>query len=351
MYANAPHVIRAAMPDVAEQILTLIPPHSNDYYLEGTVIDICDLLPEDLAVDADAVFVARTPVFVPNAEAYAPAEDARVVCIYQGVSTALGFYAYLMRRSYRLIADQDLANVRTAGELLNLARAAIPQLLTDADVALVLDRRRGWLEDVDIDAELTDLQLEPIDRVPTGESAVVLLHDLGEHFVVAHEIAHHLLGHTHHNHFAFRLHPARAHLVRLRAAMSVAIDEDAWTPAQIQEFDADALAFLCLAGEVCDPGSFEKARWYGAIMGALLALPTLEDLALMGGAAAHRGIDRMVRAVGETHPPILDRLDQIIRFVAAFPAFVYGSESEGHPGALVGQALVFRDLLVASRSI
>jgi hypothetical protein len=176
------------------------------------------------------------------------------------------------------------------------------------------------------------------------------LHDRGEHFVVAHEMAHHLLGHTDQKHFDFRLHPAASRLLQLRQEMDVHAAKDVWNQEQIGELDADAFAFLALAGEIESPGAFDTAAWYGAMIAALLALPALEDLALAAAAVA-LDEDQGQRLVRETHPPVGHRVDQVASFVFAFPQPTPANSVPGHPVGLLAQAEVFRYMLAASRNL
>ena len=337
------------MPEMADDILALEPEHSNDYYLDATVIDFVDLLPLSIAVDANEIFVARTPTLDPDAEALALAEDARVAFVYQGLSTALTFYAYLQRRIVRFILSLDRSSAQTSGDVIRMAEAQMPRLLADGDVALVLDRRHRWAkaEEVVIDDNVVGVLERYDDRLPWGTVAVNELHDLGEHFVVGHEIAHHLLGHLQRSPFEYRSHPAATALSEARHRMEVSRVDAGWNDAQLQEFDADAFAFLTLAGEIEAPGGFDRRRWYGALIGSLLALPALEDLALAAAVAAEDADTR--RLVAETHPPVGERIGQIVEFVKCFPPPGDDASVVGHPAGLIAQAVVYWKVLSASR--
>jgi hypothetical protein len=350
IYHKDPDTLRSRMPEIAEQILALTTDHSNDYYLDATVEDIIGLLPPAIATDAQGVYVARTPELQPNAEAEALAEDARLAYVYQGLGTALAFYAFLQRRVFHLLQSLDRTTAMSIGDVLFLAEAELPQLVQDPDVALVLEARRRWrsAEEVEINDELIQVFERHDDRSPSGTQAVNELHDLGEHFVVAHEIAHHLLGHLHQKPFAYRSHPAKLALQQARQRTGVAQDGEAnWNESQLHEFDADAFAFLTLSGEIAAPDGFDRRRWYGALMGALLALPALEDLAFASAAAS--GDLEPTRLVADTHPPIGDRVGQIVDFAQRFPPPGDEASDAGHPAGIVAQAVVYWKLLTLTR--
>ena len=349
VYRKAPDALREAMPAIAEDILAFEPEHSNDYYLDATVIDIVGLLPLVIAADANEIFVARTPTLEPNAEAEALGEYARVAYVYQGLSTALTFYAYLQRRIVQLMLSLDRSAVRTSGNVIRMAAAQLPRLLEDRDIALVLERRKQWAqgEEVDIDDEIVAVLERYDDRLSSGSVAINQLHDLGEHFVVGHEMAHHLLGHLQRRPFEYRSHPAATALLEARQRLQVTRTDDGWNDAQVQEFDADAFAFLTLAGEIQAPGTFDHRRWYAALIGSLLALPALEDLAL-AAAAASDGVEAR-RVVAETHPPVGDRISQILEFAKRFPRSGDDALVMPHPDGLIVQALVYWRFLTASR--
>ena len=349
VYRKDPERLRETAPDIAEQILALEPRHSNDYYLEPTVTYIVDLLPPPIDADADSIFVARTATLEPNAEATALAEDARVAYMYQGLGTALLFYAYLQRRIVRLLFTLDRSAATTMGDVVRLAEAHLPQLAADSDVALVLQRRKRWAqaEQVDIDPQVIGVLERWDDVLPSGTPAVNELQDVGEHFVVAHEIAHHLLGHLHRKPFAYRAHPAATALLQARQRLGVQIDEDRWNSDQLAEFDADAFAFLTLAGEIQAPGSFDWHGWYGALIGSLLALPALEDLATAAASAV--GEANPPRMVADTHPPVGDRIAQLVEFTEQYPPPGEEASELGHPMGIISQVLLYWKFLNNTR--
>lgn len=346
MYLKRPEWVEAEMPEIALEVLTVVPEHSNDFYLDATVRDIVALLPADIAADADEIFVARVPDLVPNAEAFAAAEDARLAYVFVGVGTMLGFYAVILRRTVHLLMNLRDENLATLGEAMERARSGIPSLLAQADIQLILTRRRNWLSNVDLAPDLEAVLREWDERTASGIPTINELHDLGEHFVVAHEMAHHLLGHTHSTLFAYRSHPAIVRLEELRALTGVRIEEHAFNEYQVREFDADAVAFMTMAGEALEPGSWNAPRWYAAILGAMLALPALEDVALAaaGQPAQESGA---VPLAHETHPPTSSRIQQIVDFIQAFPE--PDSETAPHPIGLMFQVLLYREVLEMSR--
>lgn len=340
VYEKDPEAVREQFPDVGEQILTLIPENSNDYWLDATLSDLLGWLPDDLAVDAREIFIARTPGYELQAEAWATSSEARLVAVCAGIVNVLICYAVLMRKSYQALRDAERTGVATIRDAMASARERIPEILADRAVALILRSRRDWFEKgVSLDDPLLEVLGEWNERTSNGTLTVIELEDVGEHFIVAHEVAHHLLGHTHSPTFPTRSHPAKAHLEAARGRLRVEVSDAGWNARQLDELDADALAFLAIANELKAPGAFDPSSWYRAMTGALLALPALEDV----GLAAQTPDDGW----SETHPPIEARLAQIFQFIVAFPA--PDKNRPHHPIGLAAQAIFFRDVLTAAR--
>jgi hypothetical protein len=344
IWRKHPEFVRSQMTEMADDVLALEPRNSNDFMLQGTIDDILSCLPPDLERDASSIFVARASDNAVQAEAWAATATARLVSVSGGLSPVMGIYALIARRTFHLIMRLDRTGLKDIGELLTRGRARISDLLREPDVATVLRQRGRWLDEgVVLNEQVQEIFLSWEETTSQGISTIVEMQDLAEHFVVAHEFAHHLLGHLQNPMFPFRLHPAIVHMSSVRKRLGLELDyedEAQWNEDQVHELDCDAFAFLALAGEF-GSSSWDRGRWYGAIFGALVALPALEDAALFGAVDGH---SRSI--VGESHPPMADRFGQLADFIHAFP---WTDEDKDHPVGLLAQLLLYADVIQAAR--
>ncbi|MCU1372365.1 MAG: hypothetical protein JWO77_3559 [Ilumatobacteraceae bacterium] len=328
----------------AQDILDLEPPHSNDFWLEGSLIDLLNLSPPSIRQQVDAVFVVRTMSLQMNAEAWMPRKGEQLVGVYDGTRGVLLAYAAIMRRCYHLMRSQAERGHGTVGETVTSYLSEMDELLADPVVEILNRQRQGWAsgQDAYLDEAAADL-LNSYDEVgPSGLVTIRELLDLADHFVLGHEIGHHVLAHTHPPQWGGCAFPARLLLAQARHDLGVEVGHG-WTERQEMEFDADAFGFLLYAGWFTEDEP-DRTEWYRAIFAAMLALPALEDLA--SGPVPDSG-KRFAMSEPE-YPPLADRIDQIARLVQAFPQELQ-KEDPHHPVGLLQQMLLFRAFLVDSR--
>lgn len=261
------------------------PVRSNCPELTDVVEDLVDGMPHDWQPVADELFVGR----VIGGEVNATAEtsrDARIVRLDLQYTSALFAYATAW--------DEQMLALRL---VLGEAQAGGPGV-EDRIAALDAERfarywdalevaRADMLDPGQIAALAAELRVaSSADRTDERELGVLL----AESWVVCHEVAHHLLGHT------------LTHRPALPAAALVAAHRypellDGLNPSQADECDADVLAFLLLA-RACDPDVPPGARdLYRAQLGAALGLIALTHVndgwtTELGPDRTHPGLDR-----------------------------------------------------------
>jgi hypothetical protein len=342
-YARDEAATRAAWGERAEEVLSTTPENSNDFWLAACANDLAAVAPAELREQIEGIFVARTPSREVNAEAWMPAKSEHLVGVYEGTTVVLLAYAAIMRRCYHLMASSRGRGFKTIGEASTAFLEEMKDLLSDPLVAALTAQRAVWAggSTVEIEERVAELLNEFDERLPSGAVSIRELLDVADHFVLAHEFGHHLLGHTYAQPWGPCQFPARSLLVAARGTLGVSLG-DGWSERQEEELDADAFGFLLLAGWFTEEPS-DRTRWYAAIFGALLALPVLEDLAAGSRVSAGLGL------AAPEYPPLETRVGQIVHLINAYPESLT-DDDEHHPAGLLQQMLLFQSFLIESRS-
>lgn len=256
------------------------PERSNCPELSGVVEDLLTSMPAEWRPVADDVFVGRTIGADVNAAARTK-HDARLVTLSLQYTNVL--------HAYVVVFDEQQAAMRAVltasddgGPSADAAIDLIGSDRFDRYWDLLEQGRPNWMDPRLVAGLVADLQVLPgHERSPAREHVVLA----AETWIVCHELAHHLLGHTVSKR---RTLPASALVDGHRPA-------GLWTglnASQREELDADVLAFLLAAGACA--GDLPLARGlYAAEMGAGTALVALAHV---------KDAWTTVRAPEETHP-------------------------------------------------
>lgn len=330
-------------PELADPLLEYEPSQSNDFLLEEGLQRLAARAPAPLVTQIHGVFAVRTRTQDLNAEAWCHANRGRLVAVHSGTRSALMAFALVQRKTTAFIQGlQADGTFESIGAVVSAAQTQMALLAQDPVVQGVFGLRQQWSQQGHLGLEESEIAwLSANDEQVDGGSAMSMLTELGEWFIIGHELAHHLLGHTwekagiwpHCSHDAISL----LETWRAKLGLPAHVDIDSRT----QELDADLLGFLLLSGVLKDGPDYPT--WYGALFGALLAFPVME---LLVGAAGEPTAD-MLGAYGEEddYPPIGERVEQIATVARAFPG-PPPSDGSHAPEGLVIQMLLFRDLLL-----
>ncbi|WP_413801443.1 hypothetical protein [Streptomyces iranensis] len=267
------------------------------------------------------IFVARAFKEDANAQAWAFRESG-VVELNYGFTSAAMIYATAFCQFYDALAttakDVDFADDDTEVLLMILEEiensAFTPILVAE-------NSRNQWRESGRIYAAHPALLDLPQSRNEGDYHSFV---SATEEFAIAHEICHHLLGHTGVTH---RRRSQVNALVQERLDRSGAQEICSnLNPDQLQEIEADVGAFLLIAGELS--GQATRGRIYRSLAGSMLALVTL-------GHISENWISR--EGPGETHPGFIDRFDVMSRIVREFTIPLTRGSIGDHPLGLLLQ--------------
>ncbi|MCP4385395.1 MAG: hypothetical protein GY798_28950 [Hyphomicrobiales bacterium] len=339
LYTKSPDFMRQYYDlDLANAILDFTPPNSNDYLLQDDLEWLIARMDPTWEADIRAVFVGRSESLEPNAEAWSPSERARVVSVFVGVGTALAGYAVVSRVLTMALAE-GAKHSSSTDELFAGIRERFDQIAQANAIEPILASRRRWRAEGNVDP--SDEAMRAIEswgeRLPGDDAlAVNRLLGFGQRFFVAHELGHHLLGHTHAATFEGDAFPALLALTRARADLHLH-DTESWTYDEQCELDADDFALLALAGWFGSYGS-DYSGWLQATFGSLLALPVLEDLARASGIKHDTA-----RMTGDGHPPLTSRIERLEALIGHMPSEL----QEDHPPLLdyIDQVRVLREFL------
>lgn len=302
------------------------PRRANCPEIEGVLENLIDDAPEHWKALLRNVFVGRTLTGDPNAEAW---NRGRVGV----VEISLQFTNILT--DYINAFDQFFFALRSILKEIDLSAPDAQQRVDDLNDAAhlgvweSLDAAQAQMADLTrlVGSVAVDLGLHP-DRAPDEHAVAV---SACERWVIGHEIAHHLLGHTAH---ADR-HDAKAtrqYLMRiLHEAGADDVLENLGESAR-QEVHADCLGLLISARAVDrDP---DVRSLYGAVAGSFLSL-----------LAVTHARDDWLHEPDSTHPPIWARLSvlgiMIRHITAGLPPEEIERGRHAHPIGFLIQMEVF----------
>ncbi|MEU8025208.1 hypothetical protein AB0B88_23660 [Micromonospora haikouensis] len=288
------------------------------FVLEGLTLNLLD----DWKALARNLFVGRILDGEINAKAWSE-KQAGIVEITLQYTHVLGAYAATYNEYYQSI--RGLMEVLTKVE-------------SDDDVVAALTARleRPWKEIRNQQDQWKDPKLiyggcaslfswvDP-SRLPLVEEMVLS----AEAFAVAHELSHHLLGHTN-----TKREKSSARRVLHEAVRATSIPQIMlpMNPSQRQEIEADALAFLICANALRGTPTFPEI--YNALAGSALALI----------AAAHLNDDWIPDEIAPSHPAFFDRMQVIAEMTTLTTAGRPEDNELGHPLGFLAQLQTFAGL-------
>lgn len=257
------------------------------------------------------------------AESVAEGKLSRKVLLHRGLFTVQDMFSYAHQeflKAWSPWLSAQLAETERTAYALEDALSAIEEL-----VALFLQGAPGVPDTFQpvlsamraLDEDLSALPsiLADVDRSRNGQHAQ-LGAVAGTLFVFAHELSHHLLGHTRISDFPNGA-PATEYLMGQyqRLGQVGFVPPETMATSHKQEFDADALAFLLILGPEADDEKGQTQRLLDAAQGAFVALPAL---ALSRAAEAEGGDWREAGS----HPSFPDRVRAIGRLADVCSTFV-----------------------------
>lgn len=310
------------------EFLNWVPDHANCPELDMFMRDLAEQIPSGWPGVANHVFAGR--VFESDADAEAwRLDDSGSVCINYGYTRALTAYATIFVGFLGGLADA--MEVITSG-LLTEDRRAAEEILTGINRRLLTEPlnaveaiRGSFDKDAPIDALPVELRADA-SRRPDAVDQIV---SSAEKWILAHELAHHLLGHLQDS-FASA---APVRLIRdvasrsdLAALLSVLPDR------QRQECEADLLGYLMVCGFLTSE-ELAADSFYLTTFGASLALISLGHT---GGA--------WVESLDGVHPGVVLRLQALWRTVAALTSSIPPGRGGAHPLDQIAQVNAFVSL-------
>lgn len=316
-----------------ERYLNFEPEHSNDFLLNEALKIISGTVDKELADVLNSFFIAKRNIKDAHAEAAVKRGKyvGDIVFFYVGLSDACSEYALLFSKFYGLslkIEDfertiKDTVKLVETLEVLNLGASSQKvdlNFIRQRKDDVIKDQKTEWVTEFAVDAirlclsqtqwtvDGNYIQFNPL-FIPNpfidGKSATLAF--FTDKFILSHEIAHHLLGHT----------GSSKVVSNLLETVSVACGKSTRSSElHVREFQADALALMMTAG-LTVKGEFEgehvginrdrKALLADATIGSLLTLTVL------GQAAGDMNFST------KTHPSAQQRYDNCLEIIKASP--------------------------------
>lgn len=247
-----------------ERLSSWKPERSNCPELTVVMEDFTQIIPPEWRNLADSIFVGRVLDGATNAKAWTMVK-AGIIEINIQYTIVLSAYVAAFDEYIRSVRDllyglvEDRDNVERIVDRLD-DRLSRPWYHLE-------ESRPQWM-DVRLLAGGSPalLQATPPDRVELREDAVLAC----EEFAVAHELAHHLLGHT----------TSSSKKAKAKAVVDAAVSSGSLmdqmaklNQSQTQELEADILAFVMMADAINKTAPF--TRLYRALVGGIISLVAL----------------------------------------------------------------------------
>ncbi|MEU2778838.1 hypothetical protein ABZ646_39755 [Streptomyces sp. NPDC007162] len=311
-----------------EEFLAWKPTNSNCPELQQVAEDLISLAPVEWQATMRNVFVARAFKGDANAEA-SSFRGAGVIELNYGLTSTAMIYSTLFCHFYASLrsaatevdfsdAEQEITDMIIE----ELERSAFePILIAESSVS-------SWASEGNVYAVHPLFFELPAGRMDSEYHDLVTATEM---FVVGHEFAHHMLGHTE-EHFR---HAAKAKRIVGRWISDIGAAEimNSLNEDQRAEVEADVTAFLLLSGELSEKRT--RGRIYRAIGGSMLALISL----------AHVNGHWVSQDDKATHPDFLTRyevLARLIKYMTMPMPIGEGTERNPHGDHPIGFLIQFR---------
>nr|WSW42940.1 hypothetical protein OG296_07310 [Streptomyces sp. NBC_01001] len=306
------------------------PNRSNCPDLELLLEGLISCLPEDWKARARRLFAGRNLHGHANAEAWRSGEVG-VIEVNYGITSAAMIYSVLYYKYFEMIrtlgADVDFTD-EDEGVLMMILEEVGDGGFTPI---LVADGERGsWRDNRQIFAGHELLSELPVSA--SREAYHELVRSI-EEFVLAHELAHHLLGHT--DDAYPRASRNLAHFQKIKARYEISSPGEPLNVEQRDEVEADMLALLMMSGALL--GEITPARVYRATGGSVIALTALAHIDESWVAS---------NEPGETHPDFITRYTHAVDVVRKISKDLPIGVEGGHPIGFLAQLSGFVSLIL-----
>ncbi|MEU9661457.1 hypothetical protein [Streptomyces chartreusis] len=286
--------------------------------------DLIHLSPNPWKATLRNIFAARVAKGDANATAWSFRQSG-VVEINYGFTNAAMIYAALFMQYFDAIStiasEVDLS--MEDSEVLGWILAEIDQGVSEP-ILLAESSRELWRREGAIFVGHPSLADVPRRRLDSYQLAAAAT----EEFALAHEICHHMLGHTEKT-FKHAGEIEKTVISWIRRAGSY----DLWSglnASQKEEVQADVAAFLLMSGEL--NGTFNRGLTYKAVSGSMLALTALAHI------SEHWFSDDQQ----ESHPDFLDRFSVVSGIIVGLSTGLPRGGKGDHP---LGFLLQFRGFI------
>ncbi|MFD8393068.1 hypothetical protein ACFV2N_28665 [Streptomyces sp. NPDC059680] len=298
-----------------EEFLSWQPVNSNCPELQQVAKELTALAPIEWRATMKNIFVARAFKGDANAEA-SSFRSAGIIELNYGLTTAAMIYSTLFCHFYESIRSAatevdfgDAEEEITQMIVDELERSAFePILVADSSIS-------NWATEKQVYAAHPLLIELPKRRKTSDYHRLVTATEM---FVVAHEFAHHMLGHSDQNfrHAEKSKKIVSSYLSHMRAEDILGTLNDS----QQEEIEADVASFLLLSGIISNQST--RSRIYRAVGGSMLALISL----------AHVNGDWISNDKESSHPDFLTRYEVLARLIkhVTMP-MPLGEGTQGHP--------------------
>lgn len=312
-----------------ELFFSWTPDQANCPELEEVIRRMTAVAPNYWKATMRNIFVARTGKGEANAAAWSFSRSG-VVELNYGFTVAAMIYATLFSQFYdgiaTIAADVDLS--MPEGDILWDILEEVDRGVSDP--ILVADSSiEPWRRNGSIFAAHPALLERPMRTTLDGYYEAV---SAIEEFAVAHEVSHHMLGHTE---VSFRKsRDVARHVDRWIARLGLSDLLGELNESQRQEVQADVAAFLLISGEL--GGESDRILLYRAILGSMLGLVAL----------AHISEDWSVTDPDATHPDFITRYSVISGLIVKISKSVPQGDLGDHPLGLLLQLRGFASMVL-----
>ncbi|MFF2249748.1 hypothetical protein [Streptomyces sp. NPDC058142] len=308
------------------------PKSSNCPELQSLLEQLIDSVPDNWRTRARRIFAGRTLDFLPNGKAWRDGQVG-VIEINYGVTSAAMIYSVLYCKYFEMIRTIGLDIDFTDDDSDTLKM--ILDEVGDSGFSPILkadSERNSWRSHRAVYAGHELLRELPASRsMDSYHESVRAI----EEFILAHELAHHLLGHTADPYPRARQNSN--HLDKMLQKYQVSLpEEQEMNDDQLQELSADALALFIMTGALTD--ELEAPRIYRASAGAIIGLTALAHID-----------DSWVSipgAPGETHPDFISRFSLASHLIKAVSSDIPVGDEGGHPFGFLSQLSGFVSIIL-----
>nr|WP_282547603.1 hypothetical protein [Streptomyces rochei] len=293
-----------------------VPNRSNCPELEELMRGLTESIPEEWRARGRNIFAGRSLRVQANAEAWRSGEVG-VVEIYYGFTSASMFYMVLYSKYFEMISTLGSVMLDyTEDDDAEIILMLLQEVGNEGfePILIANKERKTWRAEGVFPAHQLLRELPASRDEDSYHNGVRSI----EEFALAHEYAHHLLGHT--NDEYPRSHYINGRLDRELVELGVDLTDYGVNATQTDELRADALAILMMSGKLVMTPT--RPNVYRAMNGAILGLTVLAHIydAWVGS-----------NEPKETHPDFLTRYDAATKLLKGMSRNIPVGPHEDHP--------------------